>query len=51
VQDHREEARLLPRARVPRHPVDAPGRLVERAPGLLAEPFAATDRVDGVGLL
>src|SRR6516162_412209 len=35
VQDHREEAHLRRLARVPRHPVDAAGRLVERIPGLV----------------
>src|SRR4051794_7097886 len=35
VQDRREEARLRLLARVPRHPVDAPGRLVESVPGLV----------------
>jgi hypothetical protein len=34
MQDHREEARLALLARVPRHPVEAAGRLVERVPGL-----------------
>src|SRR4051794_33568782 len=35
VQDHREEARLRRLALVPRHPVDAAGRLVECVPGLV----------------
>src|SRR5438105_265784 len=30
VEDHRDEARLTLRGRVLRHPVEAPGRLVER---------------------
>ena len=48
VQDHREEARLRGLARVPRHPVDAAGRLVECVPGLVG-----LDRlvVDGVLVL